>query len=46
MYENYNGNGGVNDITLPGGVAGRYVKVYMFNKATEFGYSIHEFEIY
>ena len=47
VYENYGGDGGLDTIRLdmfpP---TARYVKVYAFGRATEFGYSIHELEVY
>ncbi|PLT44942.1 glycosyl hydrolase [Paenibacillus sp. FSL W8-1187] len=44
VYSNYNGVGGVNDISFTATV--RYVKMYAFQRATAYGYSLYEFEIY
>lgn len=45
VYENYNGSGGVTTIPLAS-VSGRYVKMYAFERATNYGYSLFEFEVY
>ena len=42
-YSNYNGNGGVNTINFA--VTARYVKMYAWERATEWGYSLWEFEV-
>ncbi|TYP74737.1 discoidin domain-containing protein [Paenibacillus methanolicus] len=44
VYSNYNGTGGTNTITFNANV--RYVKMYAFQRATAYGYSLYEFEIY
>ncbi len=44
VYENYNALGGTNEIPLT--ASGRYIKVYAFGKATEYGYSLYEFKVY
>jgi hypothetical protein len=46
VHENYAGDGAVDTIQLSSGVSGRYLKVYMFNKATDYGYSLYEIQAY
>lgn len=45
VYSNYSNTGGTNTITFPSTTA-RYVKMYAFQRATTYGYSLYEFEIY
>lgn len=45
VYSNYNGLGGKNIINFASTNA-RYVKMYAFKRATSYGYSLYEFEIY
>lgn len=44
VYSNYSGTGGTNTITFT--ASARYVKMYAFTRATAYGYSLYEFEIY
>ncbi len=44
VYENYSATGGTNEISL--NTSGRYVKVYAFQKATQYGYSLYEFKVF
>ncbi|UJF31791.1 galactose-binding domain-containing protein [Paenibacillus hexagrammi] len=44
VYSNYSGTGGTNTITFSANA--RYVKMYAFQRATAYGYSLYEFEIY
>ncbi len=46
VYSTTTGDGGVDDITLSGPATGRYVRMYGTERATGFGYSLYEFEIY
>ena len=45
VYEERNGNGSVDEITLTEPAKGRYVRMKGINRATEFGYSLWEFEV-
>ncbi len=45
VYENYNATGGTQTINISSTTA-RYVKIYCIKRATEYGFSIYEFEIY
>ena len=45
VYENYNATGGTQTIEFTP-VSARYVKIYCIKRATEYGFSIYEFEIY
>lgn len=45
VYENYNGSGGTETIRFSS-VNARYVKLYCIKRATEYGFSVYEFEIY
>ncbi|WP_051907913.1 CBM35 domain-containing protein [Flavimarina sp. Hel_I_48] len=45
VYTESNGDGGTDDITLEL-VTTRYVRMYGHTRATEFGFSLYEFEIY
>lgn len=45
VYENYNATGGTQTIEFTP-VSARYVKIYCIKCATEYGFSIYEFEIY
>lgn len=44
VYATVNGDGGTDDIDLTG--AGRYIRLYMTTRATEYGYSLWDFEVY
>lgn len=44
VYSNYNYPGGVTDVSL--NETARYIKVYGWERATEWGYSLYEFEVY
>ncbi len=44
VYSNYNHLGGETDVTMD--VAARYVKMYGWQRATQWGYSLYEFEVY
>lgn len=46
VYENYNGSGGTNQISLSQSVSARFVKLYVFQKGTQYRYSVREFEVY
>lgn len=45
VYENYNGTGGTEIIDFAP-VTVRYVKLYCIKRATQYGFSVYEFEIY
>jgi hypothetical protein len=45
VYSNYSGTGGTNTITFSPTTA-RYVKVYLIQRATSYGFSLYEFEVY
>jgi beta-mannanase len=45
VYENYSATGGTQEIPFSA-VQARYVKIYLIKRATEYGFSIYEFEIY
>ncbi|MEK0312607.1 discoidin domain-containing protein [Cohnella sp. 56] len=45
VYSNYSGTGGTSTITFPQTTA-RYVKVYLIQRATAYGFSLYEFEVY
>lgn len=45
VYENYNATGGTQTIEFTP-VSARYVKIYCIKRATEYGFSIYEFEVY
>ena len=45
VYENYEAKGGTMVINFSP-MKAQYVKIYCIKRATEFGFSIHEFEIY
>lgn len=45
VYENYSAKGGTQTINIPSTNA-RYVKVYCIKRATNYGFSIYEFEVY
>ncbi len=45
VYENYNSNGGTQEISFNATNA-RYVKLYCIRRATEWGFSVYEFEVY
>ena len=45
VYTESNGDGGTDDITLEP-VTTRYVRMYGHTRATDFGFSLYEFEIY
>jgi hypothetical protein len=44
-YTQTNGNGGVEDLTFPP-LSGRYVRMFGTARATQYGYSLYEFEVY
>ncbi|GAA0248133.1 hypothetical protein GCM10010492_54890 [Saccharothrix mutabilis subsp. mutabilis] len=44
VHENYAADGGTDDIHLT--ATARYVKLYAFQRATAYGYSLWEFAIY
>lgn len=45
IYSDYNGTGGIDDLTNLRG-RGRYVRMYGIQRATQWGYSLWEFEVY
>lgn len=45
VYENYDATGGTQTIEFTP-VSARYVKIYCIKRATEYGFSIYEFEVY
>ncbi len=45
VYSNYSGTGGTNMINFPA-TSARYVKMYGIKRATSYGFSLYEFEIY
>ncbi|WP_196803028.1 glycosyl hydrolase [Butyrivibrio sp. MC2013] len=45
VYSNYNGTGGTETINFDP-VSARYVKLYCIHRATSWGFSVYEFEIY
>jgi len=45
VYSNYSGTGGVSTINFPA-VTARYVKIYLIQRATAYGFSMWEFEVY
>jgi len=45
VYSNYSGTGGISTITFPA-TSARYVKAYLIQRATTYGFSFYEFEIY
>jgi len=46
VYSTATGDGGVDDITLASPGSGRYVRMLGTQRATTFGYSLYEFEVY
>jgi len=44
LYSTTTGNGGIDDITVSG--SGRYVRMFGTVRATQYGYSLWEFEVY
>jgi hypothetical protein len=46
VYSTTTGDGGVDDITLSSPASGRYVRMLGVLRATQWGYSLFEFEIY
>jgi uncharacterized delta-60 repeat protein len=46
VYSTTTGDGGVDDITLAAPASGRYVRLLGTQRATAFGYSLWEFEVY
>ena len=46
VYSTTTGDGGVNDITLASPVSGRYVRLLGTQRATAYGYSLWECEVY
>ncbi len=45
VYSNWNGKGGTETLTFDA-VSARYVKVYCIKRATSYGFSLYEFEVY
>lgn len=45
VYSNYNGKGGTETITFDA-VSARYIKLYCIKRATQYGFSLYEFEVY
>ncbi|MEK0314577.1 glycosyl hydrolase [Cohnella sp. 56] len=45
VYTDENGTGGVQYVTFPS-TSARYVKLYAYERATTYGYSLYEFEVY
>ena len=45
VYENYNATGGTQTINF-GATTARYVKAYCIKRATQYGFSFYEFEVY
>jgi hypothetical protein len=45
-YQTTTGDGGVDDITLPAAASGRYVRMLGTQRATAYGYSLYELEVY
>jgi len=46
VYTTTTGDGGVDDITLSTPASGRYVRMLGTQRATTYGYSLYEFEVY
>ncbi len=46
VYSTTTGNGGVDDLTLAAPASGRYVRMLGTQRATVYGYSLWEFEVY
>ena len=46
VYSTTTGTGGINNITLATPATGRYVRMLGIQRATAFGYSLFEFEVY
>jgi FtsP/CotA-like multicopper oxidase with cupredoxin domain len=46
VYSTTTGNGGIDDITLAAPATGRYVRMLGIQRATGWGYSLYEFEVY
>lgn len=46
VYENYNGDGGSDKVTLSQATSARFVKLYVFKKGTQTRYSVKELQIY
>jgi endo-1,3(4)-beta-glucanase len=46
VYSTTAGDGGVDDITLSSPASGRYVRMLGVRRATQWGYSLWEFEVY
>jgi hypothetical protein len=46
VYSTATGDGGVDDVTLSAPAAGRYVRMLGTRRATGYGYSLWEFEVY
>jgi mannan endo-1,4-beta-mannosidase len=44
VFTEYNGDGGLDEIELS--VTARYVRIYCMQRATEWGHSIYEFQVY
>ena len=46
VYNEPNGNGGIDDVTFTTPANARYVRVYGTQRGTVWGYSLYEFEVY
>ena len=46
LHEARNGDGGIDEVVLPSPVSARYVRMQGLARATDFGYSLWEFEVY
>ena len=46
VYVSEIGTGGIEEVTLPTGIIGRHVRMYGTARATSYGYSLYEFEVY
>jgi hypothetical protein len=46
IYEETKGDGNLDEIILPQPVTGRYIRMFGVDKATQWGFSIWEFEVY
>jgi hypothetical protein len=46
VYEETKGDGNLDEIILPQPVTGRYIRVFGVDKATQWGFSLWEFEVY
>jgi mannan endo-1,4-beta-mannosidase len=46
VYENDNGSGGTSVISLSSKPAARFVKMYAYQRGTQYGYSLFEFQVF